>query len=102
MRTRLALVAGIAALLLQAATARAQVSVTATAGPDPGPTNYVTLGAAFTAINAGTHQGAITINVNGNTTETATASLNHSGSGSASYTSVLARPTVPATVTGNI
>jgi Peptidase family C25 len=67
------------------------ITVTATAGT-PGPTDYATLGAAFTAINAGTHQGAITIAVVGDTTETATATLNASGSGSASYTSISIQP----------
>jgi uncharacterized repeat protein (TIGR01451 family) len=94
MKTRLALVAGIAALLLQAATASAQVSVTATAGPDPGPTAYATLGAAFTAVNAGTHQGAITIDIQASTSEGAVAAvLNSTGAGAAVYTSVLIRPT---------
>src|SRR5262245_34672916 len=60
------------------------VSVTATAGTG-GPTAYTTLKGAFDAINAGTHQGAITIDVVSDTTETASASLNASGSGSASY-----------------
>ncbi|MFZ4058582.1 MAG: hypothetical protein ACOYKE_10610 [Ferruginibacter sp.] len=49
---------------------------------------YTTLGAAFTAINAGTHTGAINIGVVGNTTETSSAVLNASGSGAASYTSI--------------
>lgn len=48
-----------------------QVSVTATAGTT-GPTSYTTVNAAFTAINAGTHQGVITITVTANTTEPAT------------------------------
>src|SRR5262245_13753331 len=63
--------------------AGAQVSVTATAGTT-GPTTYTTLKGAFDAVNAGTHQGAITIAITASTTETATASLNASGSGSAS------------------
>ena len=73
--------------------AMAQVSVTATAGTT-GPTAYTTVGAAFTAINAGTHQGAITIDISANTTETAAAVLNSTGAGSASYTSVLIRPSI--------
>ena len=69
------------------------VTVTATAGTT-GPTDYTTLKGAFDAINAGTHQGAITIDIVANTTEGATpAVLNSSGAGSASYTSVLIRPT---------
>ena len=69
----------------------AQISVTATAGT-MGPTAYTTLKAAFDAINAGTHQGAITVSVTANTTETAKDSLVGSGVGSASYTSVLIKP----------
>lgn len=68
----------------------AQVSVTATAGT-AGPTAYTTLKAAFDAVNAGTHQGAITITLTGNTTETAIAVLNGSA-GTASYTSVTVKP----------
>lgn len=67
------------------------VTVTATAGTT-GPTDYNTVGEAFTAINAGTHQGAITIDIVANTTETAANVLNSSGAGSALYTSVLMRP----------
>ena len=67
-----------------------------------GATNYTTLKAAFDAINAGTHTGAITVNINLNTTEVAMAALNSSGTGSASYTSVLVRPTANVTVTGNL
>ena len=44
--------------------ANSQISVTATAG-DMGPTAYTTISAAFTAINAGTHQGDILISVTG-------------------------------------
>lgn len=77
--------------------AQAQVTVTATAGVT-GPTVYTTVGAAFTAINGGTHQGAITIGITANTTETAAAVLNSSGAGSASYTSILMRPTVDGVV----
>ncbi len=70
----------------------AQINVTATAG-NMGPVAYTTLKGAFDAINAGTHQGAITIDVNGDTNEgTATATLNASGSGMASYTSILMTP----------
>ena len=69
------------------------VIVTATAGTT-GPTPYATLGAAFTAINAGTHQGDITVSIAASTAEGATpATLNGSGAGSAVYTSVLIRPT---------
>ena len=68
------------------------VRVTATAGT-PGPTDYMTLGLAFDAINAGTHQGAITINIISSTTEAGTAVLNSNGAGAALYSSVLIRPT---------
>jgi hypothetical protein len=57
-----------------------------------GPTAYATLGAAFTAINAGTHTGTITIDVAADTVEAATAVLNASGAGSASYTSIAISP----------
>ncbi|MFL6529342.1 MAG: beta strand repeat-containing protein, partial [Chthoniobacterales bacterium] len=76
------------------------VRVTATAGTT-GPTDYATLGAAFTAINAGTHQGAIAISIQANSVETGPAVLNSNGAGSASYTSVLIQPTADAlTITG--
>ncbi len=68
------------------------VTVTASAGT-PGPTAYLTLGLAVDAINAGTHQGAITVNINANTVEAGAIVLNSSGAGSASYTSILIRPT---------
>ena len=47
---------------------------------------------AFDAINAGTHQGTITIGISGNTTETAAAVLNASGAGSASYATITIKP----------
>ena len=59
------------AAIAVAGTASAQVSVTATAGT-MGPTSYTTVNSAFTAINAGTHQGAITVTVTANTTEPST------------------------------
>ncbi len=79
----------------------AQVSVTATAGTT-GPSSYTTLKLAFDAINAGTHQGSVTVNITANTIETATAMLNASGSGAAIYTAVLVKPAAGATpvVTG--
>jgi hypothetical protein len=67
------------------------VTVTATAGT-PGPTNYPTLKDAIDAINAGTHQGDITVAIVTSTTEPATSVLNGSGAGTAAYTSVLIRP----------
>src|SRR5437764_1085542 len=54
------------------------VQVTATAGT-LGPTNYATLSDAFTAVNGGVHQGAITIAIVANTTEPGSAVLNSSG-----------------------
>ncbi|MEO8769742.1 MAG: hypothetical protein ABI402_06650, partial [Ferruginibacter sp.] len=68
----------------------AQVSVTYTL-PAAGTTPYTTLKAAFDAINAGTHQGVITISITGNTTEIATAVLNSSSLPS-SYSSVTITP----------
>jgi hypothetical protein len=68
------------------------VLVTATAGTT-GPSAYATLKAAFDAVNAGTHRGAVTVSINASTTEgTTPATLNGSGAGPASYTSVLIRP----------
>jgi hypothetical protein len=70
---------------------KAQVSVTATAGT-AGPTAYTTLNAAFTAINAGTHQGAISIAITGNTTEPATPVQLLASGGAVSYTSINIAP----------
>jgi hypothetical protein len=70
----------------------AQVSVTATVGT-AGPSTYTSVNAAFTAINAGTHQGVITIALTGNTTEPATpTALSSSGTGAAIYTSISIKP----------
>jgi uncharacterized repeat protein (TIGR01451 family) len=69
----------------------AQVDVTATAGTPAA--SYTTLKGSFDAINAGTHQGVITIGISGNTTETATAVINASGAGAAIYTSIAISPT---------
>ncbi len=76
------------------------VNVTATAGTPSA--SYTTLKGAFDAVNAGTHQGAITIDIALSTTEGATpAVLNSSGAGSAVYTSVLIRPSADGvTITG--
>ena len=84
------------------ATAGLPIEVEATAGT-LGPTAYSNLGAAFTAINSGTHQGAINIEVCFNSTEgTTPATLNSSGAGSASYTSLSIRPLADGlTITGN-
>jgi hypothetical protein len=72
-------------------TANAQNVEVSTGGP---VTNYTTLGAAFTAINAGTHTGVILVEIASNTTETGACVLNSSGAGSASYTSLTIRPRV--------
>ena len=76
--------------------------VTATAG-NTGPTFYATLKGAFDAINAGTHQGAITILIQCDTVEVASAVLNATG-GPASYTSVSIQPSGGAarTVSGTL
>ena len=66
------------------------VRVTATAG-NTGPVDYPSVKAAFDAINAGTHQGAIDVAILSDTTEVAPAVLNASGAPS-SYTSVLVHP----------
>ncbi|MEO8150606.1 MAG: hypothetical protein ABI723_23445, partial [Bacteroidia bacterium] len=59
---------------------------------NPGAGSYPTLKAAFDAINAGTHTGAVTVSIVGNTVEPLCAILNASGVGSASYTSVVITP----------
>jgi len=59
---------------------------------NPGGGSYATLKAAFDAINAGTHTGAVTVDIIGNTTETSMAILNASGTGAANYTSVTITP----------
>lgn len=94
-------------LLNHAATTRASfdpqpftIGVCDTAGPieieasltGTGPVSYGSLVAAFAAINAGTHTGAISVEVCSNTTEGATAVLNASGTGSASYSVIIMRP----------
>lgn len=57
------------------------------------PTGYATLSAAFAAVNAGTHTGAITMYVCADTTEPAAgAILNASGAGAAVYTSMSITP----------
>lgn len=62
---------------------------------------YSTVNAAFAAINAGTHFGAITIDITANTTEPSTPTpLVASGQGAANYTSIVLRPTVTATISG--
>ena len=67
------------------------VEVEATAGT-PGPIGYPGVGAAFAAINAGTHQGVVNVEICTSTVESGSAVLNGSGAGAASYTSVSIRP----------
>lgn len=78
-------------LLLVMSQVNAQVSVTATAGTT-GPTAYTTVNAAFAAINAGTHQGDVTIAVTGNTTEPTTSVPLLKSASPSSYTSILIIP----------
>lgn len=62
---------------------------------------YSNVNAAFAAINAGTHTGAITIDITASTTEPLTPTpLAASGQGSANYTSIIIRPTVVASISG--
>lgn len=70
---------------------QAQVTVTAT-GVGPGPTIYASLNAAFAAINAGTHQGAITCTITANTTEPAPPTPLLASGGTSNYTSILITP----------
>ncbi|MCS3867407.1 hypothetical protein J3D55_000323 [Chryseobacterium ginsenosidimutans] len=76
--------------------ASAQINVTATAGT--ATATYTTLKDAFDAINAGTHQGSINLSITANTTETATAVLN----AGTTYTSIMIKPTVAATISGAV
>jgi len=71
--------------------AAAQVSVSATGGVTA-PTAYTTLNAAFTAINAGTHQGVINVSITGNTTEPATPVPLLASAGTSNYTSIIIKP----------
>lgn len=75
-----------------AAKAEVQPAIGAAVVVNPGNGQYSTLTAAFDAINAGTHTGAVTVTIFGNTTEPGSAVLNSSGAGAASYTSVVIRP----------
>jgi hypothetical protein len=87
-----ALTVGFALAMSNHAVSAQNVNVTATAGT--ASATYATVKGAFDAINAGTHQGVITIGIANSTAEGATpAVLNSSGAGSASYTSILIQPT---------
>lgn len=83
--------------LLSANSLRAQVTVNATGGiPNQ---SYFTVNDAFTAINAGDHQGSIEILVGANTVEPALpVALLASGQGASLYTDILIRPTAVVTV----
>lgn len=75
------------------------VEVEGTGGSGIQPTGYPTLTAAFAAINAGTHTGAVTVEICGSTSEAAApAVVNSSGAGSASYTSINIHPLIDAAV----
>ncbi|OYU82891.1 MAG: hypothetical protein CFE24_13750 [Flavobacterium sp. BFFFF2] len=69
----------------------AQVSVVGTTA-GTAAVNYTTLNAAFAAINAGTHKGAISVTITGNTTEPATAIPLLKSALPSSYTSILIKP----------
>ncbi|MEY2830143.1 MAG: hypothetical protein RIQ33_2001, partial [Bacteroidota bacterium] len=75
-----------------------EFTVTASSGTTG--TQYSTLGAVFTAINAGTHNGNIVIGISATpaTAESGACVLNSSGAGSASYTSIIIRPTADGVV----
>ena len=89
-----------ACVLAMVSLAQGQIDVSSSGGTSP--VSYTTLGAAFSAINAGVHTDSISIAVTGNTTETAPAALNGSG-GSSSYVSIVIEPSGGAwTITGSI
>jgi hypothetical protein len=79
-----------------------KIHVVATAGTTPG--DYKTLISAFAAINAGTHQGDITITINASTLETGTINLYSTQVlGTVNYTSITIYPTVAGlSISGNI
>ena len=87
-------------LLFVSQNTKAQVNVFATAGTPV--TSYTTLKSAFDAVNAGIHQGTITISLTGNTTETASAVLNSGTILPAAYTSVGITATIPVIISGSI
>ena len=82
------------------------VEVSATLGTI-GPSPYLTLKAAFDAINFGTHKGVITITINASTTEASSAVLYYSGYSptmavGSGYTSITIYPTVSGlSISGN-
>ncbi|MDP1800037.1 MAG: T9SS type A sorting domain-containing protein [Bacteroidota bacterium] len=89
------------AFVLVGGLSHAQVTVTG------GSTaTYSTVNAAFAAINAGTHFGAITIDVTASTVEGPTGYLPTpllaSGQSLANYTSIILRPSATATISGEV
>ncbi len=78
---------------------RAQVTLSATGGTTSG--TFTTLNAAFTAINAGTHQGVINIVITGNTTEPSTVVPLLKSASPSNYTSISIKPSGNVTVNGN-
>jgi hypothetical protein len=68
----------------------AQISLTSTSGTTTG--TYSNISSAFAAINAGTHQGVITINVVGNTTEPAVVTALLKSASPSNYSSILITP----------
>jgi hypothetical protein len=89
----------IAFFFIPTASLLSQISLTASSGTATG--TFTTISAAFAAINAGTHTGNIVISVNGNTTEPAApVYLGASGVSTASYTSLIIKPSVVATISG--
>lgn len=80
---------------------QAQVSVTATGGTTSA--SYTYLSAAFNAINAGTHTGAITVRITANVADTGACVLGPSAA-PASYTSILVKPAagVTPTISGSV
>ncbi len=65
--------------------------------------DYLTVKAAFDAVNAGTITGSLTLQIISGTTETASAVLKASGTGSANYSSLSLYPTATGlTIAGNI
>lgn len=76
-----------------------QVSLTSSGGTPTG--SFTTVSDAFLAINAGTHTGNVVISIDGNTVEPATPTiLAASGQGTTSYSTLLIKPTVVATISG--
>jgi hypothetical protein len=91
---RIITVVSLTAVLVLPSWLQAQTQITVISTTGTSPLAYSELRLAFSAINAGTHGGDISIQITESTTESATAVLNASGSGSALYSSVTIYPTV--------